>query len=306
MPAAGHPWAVLRVAFFGSDSVLSLQVLDALTTPHRVLGVVQATRRFPGSAVRQPLLGLWLAARRLVGRAPLATAAHRAGSAHWLATERGNPALLARLRDLRPDVICLAAYRWVLPPEMLAIPRLGVVNLHPALLPRHRGPWPLFWTYFHDDRVAGVTLHRVVEKADAGAILAQESIPLPRGHPAAALYRQLALHGARLLLQGLADIEAGSASDRVQDESAATEAPLVPAGRSMIPFAEWDVERVWHFLAGIVSHYQEPLRDASGHPVRYRVVTGFELATHGRPSGTAERTPGGWVLYARGGVVHLR
>lgn len=297
---------MLRVAFFGSDSMLSLQVLDALTGEHRVVGVVQATRRFRGSAVRRPLLGLWLTARRLTGRAPLVSAARRAGSRHWLATEREGAAQLARLRDLRPDVLCLAAYRWVLPPEMLAIPRLGVVNLHPALLPRHRGPWPLFWTYYHDDREAGVTLHRATDSADAGAILAQESIPLPRGCPVAAVSRQLAERGARLVLQGLADIESGSAREFRQDESAATAAPRVPAGQSMIPFADWDVERVWHFMAGLATHYQEPLLDTAGNPVRYRAVTGCEQTNHDRPGGTVERTRGGWILYARGGVVQLR
>jgi len=213
------------VAFFGSDSVLSLRVLDALTAEHQVLGVVQATRRFRGSTVRRSLLGLWRAARRMGGRAPLATAARRAGSPHWFAPERGDPALLARLRDLRPDLICLAAYRWILPPEVLAIPRLGAVNVHPALLPRHRGSWPLFWTYYHNDRVAGVTLHRAVDQADAGPVLAQESIPLPRGYPAVDLYRQLATHGARLVARGLADIEACAARELSQEEAAATEAP---------------------------------------------------------------------------------
>jgi methionyl-tRNA formyltransferase len=294
------------VAFFGSDSVLSLRVLDALTAEHRVLGVVQATRRFRGSGLRRPLRGLWLAARRIAGRAPLATAARRAGSPHWFATERGDPALLARLRDLQPDLICLAAYRWILPPEMLAIPRWGAINLHPSLLPRHRGSWPLFWTYYQNDRVAGVTLHRAVAQVDAGAVLAQESVPLPRGYPVAELDRQLAMHGARLVAQGLADIETGSTRERHQDEAAATEAPRVPAGRSVIPFADWDVERVWHFLAGIATHYQESLQDSSGHPVHYRVVGGFDLVSHDRPSGTVEPVPGGWTLYARGGVIHLR
>ncbi len=78
-----------------------------------------------------------------------------------------------------PDIGLCAGYRWLLPPQVLAIPRLGVVNSHPALLPRHRGPYPFAWAIREGDAELGLTLHLMDETFDTGPVLAQGSRPMP-------------------------------------------------------------------------------------------------------------------------------
>ncbi|MGE0352606.1 MAG: methionyl-tRNA formyltransferase [Gemmatimonadales bacterium] len=297
---------MLQVAFFGSDSVLSLRAVEAVAAEHRVVGVVQAARRFPQPAIGPVLRTLWQAQRHFLGRMPLAAWAREGGIPHRFALDRNDPAVAAQLTSWQADIICVVTYRWILPAALFEVPRLGGVNLHPSLLPRHRGPWPVFWTYYHDDREAGLTVHRAVERADAGPVLLQQALPLPRGRPVADLYGEFADRAGPLLVRALNALETGTARPAEQDEGRATRAPRVPAGQSVVPFQEWDVERVWHFIGGLASHYREPLRDARGRPVRYREAAGYERGTHDRVPGTVERADGGWRLHALGGTVQLR
>ena len=108
----------------------------------------------------------------------------------WEARAGDDPEIAAHVRTARPDVICIAGYPWLLRGEIIASPPALTLNVHAALLPRHRGPLPLFWIYHQDDRETGVTVHAVTDRADAGDIFDQERFPLPRGFPVEQLNRQ--------------------------------------------------------------------------------------------------------------------
>ena len=77
-----------------------------------------------------------------------------------------------------PALAVCWGYPWKLPPEALEVPRLGVINQHPALLPRHRGPVPLAWTLRAGDPAFGLTWHRMDAELDTGPILAQTTVPI--------------------------------------------------------------------------------------------------------------------------------
>jgi methionyl-tRNA formyltransferase len=82
------------------------------------------------------------------------------------------------LRGLDLDVVLCWGFNWKLPEEALDLPRLGSVNNHPAFLPRHRGPYPLAWTFREGDAEFGATWHRMDLEYDTGPILAQSKVPL--------------------------------------------------------------------------------------------------------------------------------
>ena len=210
-----------------------------------------------------------------------------------------------RLRRLQPDIICIAGYPWILPPEVFAIPRLGAINLHTSLLPRHRGPMPMFWVYAHDDRETGVTVHWVAEGADTGDIILQERFPLPRGMNIVPLHESSADRGAALLTAALDAIEAGTATRTPQNDVLATSEPAVRPGVPIVDFVTWDVERVWHVLSGLHPLFREPLRGPDGAPVRYDGVLGFERSSHGERPGSVTRGPDHLALHCRGGMVRL-
>jgi methionyl-tRNA formyltransferase len=84
------------------------------------------------------------------------------------------------LAGYRPDLLVVFGFNWRLPQEVLRMPRLGVLNIHPSALPRYRGPSPVLWAVRNGDPSIGLTAHRMSETIDAGPILAQaEGIPLP-------------------------------------------------------------------------------------------------------------------------------
>ena len=93
-----------------------------------------------------------------------------------LARKKDDVAPLFRGLDL--DVALCWGFNWKLPQEALDVPRLGSVNNHPALLPRHRGPYPFAWAFREGDPVFGSTWHRMDAEFDTGPILAQSSVPI--------------------------------------------------------------------------------------------------------------------------------
>lgn len=216
-----------------------------------------------------------------------------------------DPEVAARLNRLAPDVICVSAFPWILGQEILGTARRASLNIHPSLLPRHRGPVPLFWIYFHDDRETGVTVHQMNERADAGDILAQQKSDLPRGFSVVRLHALNAVRGAELLVGVLEKLEAGGINPIKQDERLATRAPRVSPKRGMVNFQEWQVERVWHFLSGLCPQFREPLLDTNQRAVCYESVLGYRTDDCPEPPGVVRRSSHGWNLYCRGGSVQL-
>ncbi len=82
------------------------------------------------------------------------------------------------LRGLEPDLVVCMGFPWKIPPDALAVPRLGWLNGHPSLLPRHRGPIPVAWAIRNGDEEYGITFHRMDAELDTGAILAQRPLPI--------------------------------------------------------------------------------------------------------------------------------
>ena len=109
--------------------------------------------------------------------------------------------VVAQLESYRPDVIVVAAYGRLLPPEVLAIPPFGCLNLHPSLLPRHRGPSPVSGAILDGDDVTGVSLMLLDEGMDTGPVIALRERPIDASDDAATLTEALFAAGATLLVK---------------------------------------------------------------------------------------------------------
>lgn len=131
-----------------------------------------------------------------------------------------GPGTAAALRAARPDLILSCHFDQIFSAGTLALAPRGGINLHPSLLPQHRGPVPTIWALAEDRPRFGVTVHRLVPRIDAGGILGQLEVALPAATTASAAARALHLAGVPLLGQVLAAIEAGTARE--------TAAPLLP------------------------------------------------------------------------------
>lgn len=299
----------MRIVFFGVDGVLSLRAVGAIAADHEIVGVVRAAtgpKAFPPVSRPRGLLGAAVRALGLRGAGSLASVARACEVPMWDAEAGDDPKIAALVRGVRPDVICIAGYPWLLRGDIAASPPALTLNVHAALLPRHRGALPLFWIYHADDRETGVTVHAVTERADAGDVLGQESYPLPRGYPVEELNRLNADHGAQLLRRVLADVAGGRITMMPQDEANATLAPRVAAGSAMVDFTTWEVERVWHFLAGLFPRFIEPLTTPDGAPMRYGGVLAYERSNTTHRPGTVTESSQGYDLHCLGGTVRLR
>ena len=154
------------------------------------------------------------------------------GSVARLAAEQGiavyapddvnHPLWVERIRALAPDVIFSFYYRNLLSDAILSSARHGAFNLHGSLLPRYRGRAPLNWVLVNGEKETGVTLHRMVKRADAGNIVAQQSVAIDDADVALTLHHKICSAAQTLLRDALPQIAAGNMTETVQDESQAT------------------------------------------------------------------------------------
>ena len=118
-----------------------------------------------------------------------------------------------------PDLLVVAAYGLIIPPQILDAPGLGAINVHASLLPRWRGAAPIQRAILAGDKETGVTIMQVVPALDAGPMLLKKTIPIGSADTAGTLHEKLAKLGAQALAEVLPLLEAESISPMPQDES---------------------------------------------------------------------------------------
>ena len=118
-----------------------------------------------------------------------------------LQPNRGTPEAIAAIAEYHPDLGILADYGQIIPPALLAVPRHGILNVHPSDLPRHRGASPIPATIAAGDPVAAVSLIEMDEGLDSGPIVARETVALDGTETAPALEAEARPPGRRALLR---------------------------------------------------------------------------------------------------------
>ena len=150
---------------------------------------------------------------------------------------RNNPDFRAHLEALAPDAIVVVAYGRLIPPWMLALPRLGCINLHASLLPRYRGAAPIQWAVAMGETITGNTTMLLEEGLDTGPILLQQALVIFPHQTAADLLDVLAVGGAPLVVKTLAGLESGTIEPRPQNHAGASFAPLLTRDDGRMDFA---------------------------------------------------------------------
>jgi UDP-4-amino-4-deoxy-L-arabinose formyltransferase/UDP-glucuronic acid dehydrogenase (UDP-4-keto-hexauronic acid decarboxylating) len=133
------------------------------------------------------------------------------------APEHVDADAIARVASLHPDVIYSVYYRYLLPDAVLNSAKIGAFNLHGSLLPKYRGRAPVNWMIVNGEREAGLTLHHMVARADAGDIVAQRSCAIDDSDTALTLYRKLVPLGAEIVREFHPRIVTGRAPRTKQD-----------------------------------------------------------------------------------------
>ena len=199
----------MRVVFMGTPDFAAESLRAVLDAGHEVAGVFTQPDRPKGRGMKlTPCETKQLALER--------------GLTVYQPDSVRTEEALELMRSLAPDVLCVVAYGKILPDAMLAIPRLGAVNVHGSLLPKYRGAAPIQWSVLNGDEYAGVTTMYLAHDLDAGDIIYREATPVGEYETAGELFDRLAAMGARLLVKTLAAMEAGSAPREAQDHAEAT------------------------------------------------------------------------------------
>ena len=163
---------------------------------------------------------------------------------------RNNSEFRARLEAIAPDAIVVVAYGRIIPPWMLALPRLGCINLHASLLPKYRGAAPIQWAVAMGETVTGNTTMLLEEGLDTGPILLQREVSIRPEQTAADLFEVLANNGAPLVIETLASLENGSITPRRQDDARATLAPILTREDGRMEFGERTATELWNRWRG--------------------------------------------------------
>jgi methionyl-tRNA formyltransferase len=142
------------------------------------------------------------------------------------------------LNSFNADLMVVAAYGLLLPSAVLSAPRLGCVNIHASLLPRWRGASPMQQAILAGDEHSGVTLMKMDEGLDTGAMIATRRVAIEPTWSAAELHDVLAPLGAELLLESIDNIESAIQQAQIQDESRVTYAPRLTKRQAEIDWGK--------------------------------------------------------------------
>jgi methionyl-tRNA formyltransferase len=151
-----------------------------------------------------------------------AVAARERGLPVFTPESLNTPEWRERLAALQPELILSVYYRHMIGTKILGLARLGAWNMHGSLLPKYRGRAPINWAVLHGEPRIGMTLHRMVKSADAGAIVDQEGVDIGPRDTAEQAFRKVMPCARRVLARQIDALLAGTARETPQDEAQVT------------------------------------------------------------------------------------
>jgi methionyl-tRNA formyltransferase len=276
----------LRIVFLGTPAfaVPSLEAL--IRSRHDVAGVVSQPDRPKGRGQQlQPT--------------PTKQTASTHGIPVLQPAKIRDEAFLQAIRDLCPDLGVVVAFGRILPDALLAIPRLGMINVHASILPRYRGAAPIQRAVLAGDAETGVSIMRVVSELDAGPVLSIARAPIPPDATSGDMETVLATLGATQLLPIVDALAEGRAVEVPQDHAGATHAAKISKADGPID---------WHAPATVLHNRVRGLQPwplasttLDGQRLVVRKTRANAIDTHAAAPGTIVRAYGDQLTVACGG-----
>jgi len=266
-----------RIAFFGTPD-FALPTLQALVSAGRVPLVVVTQPDRPagrGQRVQAPVVARW---------------AREQGIEVWQPARVRDVDAIERVRELKLDLAVVAAFGQIFPRELLDAPRLGCVNVHASLLPRHRGAAPVQAALLAGDAATGVSIMRMEEGLDTGPVLLRGCTRIVGHETAGELLPRLAHLGAALMLEALAGLETGTVIEMPQSSEGVTYAPKLTKENARVD---------WSQPATVVSRQLRALTPWPGASAELAAAPIKLLA--GKPLDESSAEPAGSLLGMRNG-----
>jgi methionyl-tRNA formyltransferase len=200
------------------------------------------------------------------------------------------PEFAARIERLQPDFIFSFYYRRMLGARLLAAPRRGALNMHGSLLPKYRGRAPVNWAVIMGESETGASLHYMTEKPDAGAVVAQQRVPILPDDTAREVFDKVTVAAELALERVLPELVAGRAAGVAQNLAAGS---YYGARRPEDGRIDWrkGAREIHNLVRGVAPPYPGAFATARGVPLRI-------LRTHLEPAAAGHA--GSPALYAEG------
>lgn len=285
----------MRIALAGAGSIADAVARSISASSHNMVALVQNGRRSKGAkrrlrhamALRTSVLG-----RAKSARIPI------------VYIDKMTPEELEPLAAAKPDLLLVAGFGIILKPSILDLPRIGAVNCHSSLLPRHRGPNPFSWVIVSGDEESGVSYHVMEPSIDTGPLIAQYAFPIGPEETGGDVYRKAGRVVEDTVVEVLDTIERHGLVGDPQDESVATYDPKLEGERLYLDWSRPAVE-IERLIRGV-----KPFNVArTRHRGRAIYVVAAELrniVTNTQAPGTVINAHGKLVVSTGQGALYLQ
>ncbi len=203
----------MNIIFFGS-SEFSIPVLSSLSSCHSIVQVVTTPEKKKGRGQKRS--GTVVKDFALIHTLPLSEP-----------EKLSDPKFVDQIQNLNPDFIIIASYGKLVPSSIFTLPKFAPLNVHPSLLPRHRGASPIQRAILEGDQKTGVSIAEITKDLDAGDLFARIETPVNLNENASQLSQRLSNIAAGLLLELIEKLKTGSSKKTPQDSSKATYAKKI-------------------------------------------------------------------------------
>jgi methionyl-tRNA formyltransferase len=299
----------LSIIFFGTSSQYSLNPLIQMAGAgeHHLVGIVESGPR----GCKQKHLSNFQKILELLsilwGKPSLWVASLRLKVPYFYLCHENEKDLVAFINKINPDVGCVASFNQLLPIEIIKIPRFGIINFHPTLLPKYRGPNAWFWMYHEMETEGGATIHFIDEGEDTGDILKQASFPIPLGMEPHLLRRITIDLGTRLFSESLRDIANSNAHPVPQVPlPGLLRARRLKKNEDLFDWRTWSLQQTYHFLRGTLP-FQTIFTDRQGPWGLFDwVASGYESQNKSHAAGRIQLDFKGFFFAHSEGKIRLR
>ncbi|MEO0141781.1 MAG: methionyl-tRNA formyltransferase [candidate division WOR-3 bacterium] len=226
----------MRIIFFGSTE-FSLPIVQEINKEFTLLGVVVTKPRPKGRGLKimTPPVGVW---------------AESMGISVYAPESPDEASFINLIRELKSDLFVLSAYGHILSNELLKIPRLGGINIHPSLLPKYRGAAPIQRALMNGEKKTGITIFFMDEKVDHGKLIMQKEVEIGPDENFGALSRRLSLIAAQEINGVIRNIATGNYTLIEQCEEEKSYAPKIKKEETII---DWNnsTEKIFNLIRAL-------------------------------------------------------
>lgn len=227
----------MRVVFMGTPD-FAVETLEAIIKEgHEVAGVVTQPDKPKGRGKNMQFT-------------PVKEIAAARGIPVYQPVRVKEPEFIEELNKMNPEVIVVVAFGQILPKEILDMPKYGCVNVHASLLPKYRGAAPIQWAVIDGEKESGVTTMLMEEGLDTGDMLRKTVVPLEKDETGGSLHDKLAAQGAKLLIETLKELQAGTATRTKQDDALSNYAKMLDKHLGQIDFTK-PAEEIERLIRGL-------------------------------------------------------